>query len=150
MMGVKTSSAVRRTRGGEASRPRNSNRQNRANQKRTGRAASLFAISLFCSGTAALVYQVLWFKQLSLVVGVEVYSISIAVSAFFAGLALGGFAIGRWADRLTHLFASMPSSKPASRCSVSPLPYFSPMQPCLSPRWKTTSEFWRGCFRFLW
>lgn len=101
-MGVKTSSAVRRTRGGEASRPRRFNAQGRANQKRTNRSASLFAISLFCSGTAALIYQVLWIKQLSLVVGVEVYSISVAVSAFFAGLALGGYAIGRWADRLTQ------------------------------------------------
>ena len=59
-----------------------------------------FGVLLFCSGVAALVYQVLWIKQLSLVVGVEVYSIAIAVSAFFAGLALGSFVIGRLADRL--------------------------------------------------
>ena len=59
-----------------------------------------FVVLLFCSGVAALVYQVLWIKQLSLVVGVEIYSIAIAVSAFFAGLALGSFVIGRWADRL--------------------------------------------------
>jgi spermidine synthase len=63
---------------------------------------SAFAALLFCSGVAALVYQVLWIKQLSLVVGVEVYSISIAVSAFFAGLALGGFLIARRADRLKN------------------------------------------------
>jgi spermidine synthase len=59
-----------------------------------------FIVLLFCSGVAALIYQVLWIKQLSLVVGIEVYSIAIAVSAFFAGLALGSFVIGRWADRL--------------------------------------------------
>ena len=53
--------------------------------------------SLFLSGTAALVFQVLWVKQLSLVVGVEVYSVTIAVSAFFAGLALGGALLGRFA-----------------------------------------------------
>jgi len=62
--------------------------------------AFAFTILLFCSGTAALVYQVLWIKELSLVVGVEVYSIAVAVSAFFAGLALGGYSLGRWADRL--------------------------------------------------
>jgi spermidine synthase len=61
-----------------------------------------FAALLFFSGAAALVYQVLWIKQLSLVVGVEVYSIAVAVSAFFAGLAFGGFVIGRWADRLAR------------------------------------------------
>jgi spermidine synthase len=59
-----------------------------------------FAVSLFFSGTAALIYQVLWIRQLSLVVGVEVYSITVAVSAFFAGLAGGGALLGRLADRL--------------------------------------------------
>ncbi|UVE19722.1 fused MFS/spermidine synthase [Pseudomonas sp. LS44] len=54
------------------------------------------------SGGAALVYQVLWVKQLSLVVGVEVYAITAGISAFFAGLALGGLFFGRWADRLRH------------------------------------------------
>ena len=58
------------------------------------------AALLFLSGGAALVYQVLWVKQLSLVVGVEVYAVTTAISAFFAGLALGGLAFGRWADHL--------------------------------------------------
>ncbi|MDT4842202.1 hypothetical protein FQZ97_760930 [compost metagenome] len=58
------------------------------------------ALLMFASGGAALVYQVLWVKQLSLVVGVEVYAVTTAISAFFAGLALGGMAFGRWADRL--------------------------------------------------
>ncbi|WP_434768868.1 fused MFS/spermidine synthase [Pseudomonas triticicola] len=58
------------------------------------------ALLLCVSGAAALVYQVLWIKQLSLVVGVEVYAITTGISAFFAGLALGGWLFGRWADRL--------------------------------------------------
>ncbi|AYC33062.1 spermidine synthase [Pseudomonas cavernae] len=60
------------------------------------------ALLLFISGIAALIYQVLWIKQLSLVVGVEVYAITTGISAFFAGLALGGFLFGRWADRLSR------------------------------------------------
>lgn len=58
------------------------------------------ALLLFASGVAALIFQVLWIKQLSLVVGVEVYAITVAVSAFFGGLALGGLVLGRWADRM--------------------------------------------------
>lgn len=54
---------------------------------------------LFGSGIAALVYQVLWIKQLSIVVGAEVYAISIAISGFFGGLALGGWLFGRLAGR---------------------------------------------------
>jgi len=64
-------------------------------------ATSLIPALLLCiSGAAALVYQVVWIKQLSLVVGVEVYAITTGISAFFAGLALGGWLFGRWADRL--------------------------------------------------
>jgi predicted membrane-bound spermidine synthase len=54
---------------------------------------------LFASGSAALIFQMLWIKQLSLVVGIDVYAITTAVSAFFAGLALGSAWFGRKADR---------------------------------------------------
>src|SRR5579862_907206 len=64
-----------------------------------GRHSLIFGLMLFLSGAAALIYQVLWIRQLSLVVGVEVYSITIAVSAFFAGLAAGGVLLGQLADR---------------------------------------------------
>ncbi|WMD22051.1 fused MFS/spermidine synthase [Achromobacter seleniivolatilans] len=62
----------------------------------TARPAAL----LLLSGAAALVFQVLWIKQLSLVVGVEVSAIAGAVSAFFLGLAAGGWILGRVADHL--------------------------------------------------
>src|SRR6516164_958933 len=57
---------------------------------------------LFASGAAALIYQLLWIKQLSLVVGVDVYAVTIAVSAFFAGLAAGGALFGRLADGMVR------------------------------------------------
>lgn len=60
------------------------------------------ALLLFASGAAALIYQVLWIKQLSLVVGVDVYAVTVGVSAFFGGLALGGWAFGGLADRSTR------------------------------------------------
>lgn len=57
------------------------------------------ALLLFLSGLAALVYQTLWVKQLALIVGVDVYAVTTAVSAFFGGLAIGGALFGRRADR---------------------------------------------------
>jgi len=57
------------------------------------------AVLLFVSGTAGLIYQIVWIRQLSLVVGVDVHAVTTAVSAFFAGLALGGWLFGRVADR---------------------------------------------------
>lgn len=53
---------------------------------------------LFFSGLAALVYQTIWIKQLTLVVGVDVYAVTTGVSGFFAGLALGSALLGRLAD----------------------------------------------------
>jgi spermidine synthase len=58
----------------------------------------LASIILFFSGLAALIYQTLWVKQLALVVGVEVYAVTVGISAFFAGLALGNAWLGKWAD----------------------------------------------------
>ncbi|GAB5100472.1 fused MFS/spermidine synthase [Caballeronia sp. HLA56] len=57
------------------------------------------ALLLFASGGAALIYQVLWVRQLTLVVGIEVQAVTVAISAFFAGLALGGWLFGKLADR---------------------------------------------------
>lgn len=64
-------------------------------------AAGLWAPAglLVFSGAAALIFQILWIKQLSLIVGVEVHAIAVAVSAFFFGLALGSAWLGRLADR---------------------------------------------------
>jgi spermidine synthase len=75
-----------------------------------GRSSIIAAILLFLSGVAALVYQVLWVKQLALIVGVDVYAVTTAVSAFFAGLAIGGGLFGRRADRSERplrLFAAL-------------------------------------------
>src|SRR5271154_1605969 len=97
---------------GSASRKKSNDRSinkpaaaiNRPNRIAFNPRSMVFAFVLFLSGTAALIYQVLWIKQLSLVVGAEVYSVTIAVSAFFAGLALGGACFGRWADRMAGPF----------------------------------------------
>ena len=70
---------------------------------------------LFISGAASLIYQVLWIKQLALVVGVEVQAVTTGVSAFFAGLAVGGWVFGRLADRLARPVASLRAAR--SRCA---------------------------------
>jgi spermidine synthase len=64
--------------------------------------ALICGLLLVASGASALVYQLLWIKQLSLIVGIEVYAITTAVSAFFAGLAVGGAVFGRLADRVAR------------------------------------------------
>lgn len=60
------------------------------------------ALLLVLSGASALVFQMVWIRQLSLVVGVEVHAVSIAISAFFGGLAFGGWYFGRRADGIAN------------------------------------------------
>ena len=52
------------------------------------------------SGIAALLYQVVWTRQLALHFGVSAHATATTVSAFMLGLALGSTVLGRVADRV--------------------------------------------------
>ena len=62
----------------------------------------LAALLLVASGAAALVYQVLWIRQLGLILGVDVHAVAIGVSAFVGGMGLGSWYLGRLIERLGH------------------------------------------------
>jgi spermidine synthase len=52
----------------------------------------------FLSGSAGLVYQVLWMRSLGLFFGSDMYGVSIILSTFMGGLALGSLLGGRIAE----------------------------------------------------
>lgn len=54
----------------------------------------------FASGFAALLYQVTWQRMLVIFSGADIYSITIIVAAFMAGLGMGSLAGGQIADRV--------------------------------------------------
>lgn len=54
----------------------------------------------FLSGAAALVYETLWVRAFSLVMGGTAVAVSAVLSAYMAGLALGSWHGGKLADRL--------------------------------------------------
>jgi spermidine synthase len=56
----------------------------------------------FLSGSAALIYQVVWVRSLSLVFGGSHLAITTVLSVFMAGLAIGGYFIGRYTDRVRN------------------------------------------------
>jgi spermidine synthase len=58
----------------------------------------IYFLFLF-SGIASLIYQVVWVRMLTLVFGHTIYSVSIVLSAFMAGLGLGSYMWGRTIDR---------------------------------------------------
>lgn len=61
--------------------------------------AVLFAF--FVSGMAALCYQVLWMRQLGLVLGSTMEAAGLVLAAFMGGLALGSWLFGFVADRVS-------------------------------------------------
>ena len=57
----------------------------------------------FLSGACALVYEVVWVRELTLILGITSYAVSIVLAAFMAGLALGSYLFGRFALRATRV-----------------------------------------------
>ena len=59
------------------------------------------------SGAAALAYEVLWTRALTVVVGSTTHAVSILLATFMMGLAVGGGLGGRWADRAGNPLAAL-------------------------------------------
>jgi predicted membrane-bound spermidine synthase len=58
------------------------------------------ALSLFLSGAAALVYQVVWVRQLTTVLGTTLEAVSTVLGVFMLGLGVGGAFAARNIDRM--------------------------------------------------
>jgi spermidine synthase len=56
----------------------------------------------FLSGISALIYEVCWVRQATLTFGVSIYAYSAVLTAYMGGMAIGGYLIGRRADRSAH------------------------------------------------
>ena len=54
------------------------------------------------SGAAALIYQVLWVRELGLLFGSTAQAAALTIAIFFTGIALGGWLFGRVAGRLAR------------------------------------------------
>ncbi len=70
------------------------------------------AVSVLVSGAAALVYQVVWVRQLTTVLGTTLEAVSLVLGLFMLGLGLGGALASRFMDRmpgalLTRLYAAL-------------------------------------------
>ena len=60
----------------------------------------LFLLAAFITGAASFIYEISWIRMLSLVLGATTHSFELMLSAFIAGLALGGLWIKRRIDRI--------------------------------------------------
>ncbi len=61
---------------------------------------SILSLLFFLSGSTGLILQVIWMYRLGLVFGNAVYATAATLTAFFLGLAIGGWL---WGNAVTHL-----------------------------------------------
>lgn len=61
---------------------------------------TIIYLMFFMSGAAALMYQVVWVRSLSLVFGGSHLAVTSVLAIFMTGLALGSFFFGKFADRV--------------------------------------------------
>jgi predicted membrane-bound spermidine synthase len=61
--------------------------------------ANLLLVVAFFTGLASFVYEIVWIRMLSLVLGASTQSFELMLSTFILGLALGGLAVRKSADR---------------------------------------------------
>jgi spermidine synthase len=66
------------------------------------RLSSWLLVAFFLSGGVALIYQVLWTRQLGHVFGVTIQAASTVLACFMAGLAIGSYLAGRWSDSMAR------------------------------------------------
>ena len=55
----------------------------------------------FCSGVTALIYEIVWTRMLTLVFGHTVFSVSVVLAAFMAGLGFGSYLFGAAIDKMS-------------------------------------------------
>ncbi len=70
----------------------------RATQEEGSQALLLLGVAFF-TGLASFVYEIVWIRMLSLVLGASTHSFELMLSTFILGLALGGLAVRRHVDR---------------------------------------------------
>src|SRR5215831_15773356 len=62
--------------------------------------AAALSVAFFFSGAAGLIFQVVWFHRAGLVFGSSVWAVTIVLSSFMGGLALGNALAGNYAPRV--------------------------------------------------
>lgn len=59
----------------------------------------LFLLLFALSGAAGLIYEIVWVRQFTLVLGASVYAVTIVLAVFMSGLGIGAWLMGKVADR---------------------------------------------------
>ena len=67
----------------------------------SGKAVAVIAIFIL-SGASGLIYEVIWMRMLTYIIGASLYAVTAVIAAFMGGLALGSFLIGKRVDHISN------------------------------------------------
>ncbi len=73
------------------------------NNKKGQSINSVIYFIFFLSGISGLIYETVWLRMLSRILGSTVYATSIVLSAFMLGLTLGSYFLGKRIDKIKNL-----------------------------------------------
>src|SRR5215467_11153982 len=68
--------------------------------------SAALSVAFLLSGAAGLIFQVVWFHRTGLVFGSSVWAVTIVLSSFMGGLALGNALAGRYASNVDRPLAA--------------------------------------------
>src|SRR5215472_5694247 len=75
----------------------------------SGRIKSILFLLFFCSGFCSLLYQVVWLRMAFASFGIITPVLSVVLSVFMLGLAIGAYVGGRTTERLARLHGISPA-----------------------------------------
>ena len=81
----------------------------------------------FCSGVTALIYEIVWTRMLTLVFGHTVFSVSVVLAAFMAGLGFGSYLFGVAIDKLPGPWEKPAENKGETVIQTSQVPSHTPL-----------------------
>jgi spermidine synthase len=59
-------------------------------------------LGFLISNVAALIYEVVWGRELTYIFGTSVYAVSTVLTSFMTGLAIGSFVFGKYVDKVAN------------------------------------------------
>jgi spermidine synthase len=80
-------------------------------------------LAALLSGTGALMFELVWVRYLSILLGGTAYAIGVVTACYMVGLAAGSFLLGRLADRAPRAAAALVFGGFGAVCLLSPLLY---------------------------
>lgn len=81
------------------------------------------AAAALLAGAGSLIYELVWTRYLSLILGGSIYAVGVVTACYMAGMAAGSFLLGRWLDKRSRAVTALIFGGFGLVCALSPALY---------------------------